>query len=146
MKSFKKLRSLQLKKSVIGLLVKLSRGWRPKWRNVDSVYGGSMIVKKFKVENLFIVCTTDIVKDSSYIQVLKIWDILPLEDIPKLRRRLESIFCKYTDNFIDLCDEKSMDGYIILHSCIAEFVLIRFVLEWLPSIIQRILYSFVLFY
>ena len=104
-----------------------------------------MIVKKFKVENLFIVCTTDIVKDSSYIQVLKIWDILPLEDIPKLRRRLESIFCKYTDNFIDLCDEKSMDGYIILHSCIAEFVLLRFVLEWLPSIIQTILHSFFAF-
>ena len=104
------------------------------------------IVKQFKVGSLFIVCTTDIVKDSSYIQVLKIWDILPLEDIPKLTRRLESIFCKYTDDFINLCNEKSMDGYIILHSCIAEFVLIRFVLEWLPSIIQRILYSFVLFY
>ncbi|KAF3432418.1 hypothetical protein FNV43_RR27158 [Rhamnella rubrinervis] len=110
LKSFKKLTSVRLKKSVISLLLKLSSGWRPKRRNVDSVCGSSMpIVKQYKVEGLYVVSTTDIVKDLSYKQVLKIWDILPLEDVPKLIRRLDSIFCKYTDDFINLCNEKSLD-------------------------------------
>lgn len=72
-----------------------------------------MQIKQFKVEGLYVISTTDVVKDLNYIQVLKIWDVLPLEDIPKLIRRLESIFCKYTDDFINLCNEKFVDGYII---------------------------------
>ncbi|KAF3432421.1 hypothetical protein FNV43_RR27161 [Rhamnella rubrinervis] len=111
LKSFKKLASVRLKKSIISLLLKLSSGWRPKRRNVDSVCGSSMqIAKQYKVEGLYVVSTTDIVRDLSYKQVLKIWDILPLEDVPKLIRRLDSIFCKYTDDLINLCNEKSLDG------------------------------------
>ncbi|XP_060669556.1 uncharacterized protein LOC132800264 isoform X1 [Ziziphus jujuba] len=111
LKSFKKLTSVRIKKSVLNLLLKLSSGWRPKKRNIDSVCGSSMqIVKQFKVEGLYVVSTTDIVKDLRFIQVLKIWDLLPLEDIPKLIKRLESIFCKYTDDFINLCNEKCLEG------------------------------------
>jgi len=105
--------SVQTKKSVINLLVKLSSGWRP-------ICGGSsQILKQFKVEGLYAICANDIEKEWSdvekefrYYQVLKIWDILPAEDIPKLIKRLDSLFGKYTDDFINHCKEKCLEGYV----------------------------------
>ncbi|KAK9932148.1 hypothetical protein M0R45_019396 [Rubus argutus] len=89
----------------------LSSGWRPKKHNVvTSCSRSSQILKKFKVEGLYIVCTPDIAKDLRYIQILKVWDILPLEDIPKLGHRLETILNRYTDDFINLCVEKYLEG------------------------------------
>ncbi|KAH9698658.1 UvrD-like helicase ATP-binding domain-containing protein [Citrus sinensis] len=111
LKSFRKLTSDPTKKSVIHLLLKLSNGWRPKKRNVDSVCGSSLhIIKQFKVEGFYIICTIDIVKESQYFQVLKVWDILPLEDVPKVVARLDNIYVKYTDEFINHCKEKSIEG------------------------------------
>lgn len=111
LKSFKKLRSERTKKSVIGLLLKLSSGWRPKRMKVDLLCGNSsQMLKKFKVEGLYVVCSRDIEKEKTYTQVLKIWDILPLEDIPKLVKRLDSIFGSYTDDFISRCNEKCFEG------------------------------------
>ncbi|RDX89211.1 TPR and ankyrin repeat-containing protein 1, partial [Mucuna pruriens] len=111
LKSFKKLRSEQTKKSVVSLLLKLSSGWRPKRVKVDLFCGNSSkILKQFKVGGLFVVCSTDVVKESSYTQVLKIWDILPLEDIPKLVKRLDSIIGSYTEEFASRCSEKCIEG------------------------------------
>ena len=120
LKSFQKLKSVQTKKSVIHLLLKLSSGWRPRKRKVDLICeNSSQILKQFKVEGLYIVCANDIVKDwsdivkeFSYHQVLKIWDIVPLEDIEKLVKRLDSMFGKYTDDFINYCQEKHLEGYV----------------------------------
>ncbi|KAJ7942728.1 UvrD-like Helicase, ATP-binding domain, P-loop containing nucleoside triphosphate hydrolase [Quillaja saponaria] len=110
LKSFKKLRSDRTKKSVVNLLLKLSTGWRPKKRNVDSFHGSSsQILKRFKVEGLYLMCSIDIVKESRYIQVLKIWDILSPEDI-KLEKRLDGIFGRYTEDFINHCKEKCFEG------------------------------------
>ncbi|XP_057452229.1 uncharacterized protein LOC130744053 [Lotus japonicus] len=113
LKSFKRLRSEQKKKSIIGLLYKLSSGWRPKRIEVDLLCGSSsQILKQFKVEGLFIVCSKDIVKESRYTQVLKIWDILLLEDIPKIVKSLDNIFASYTDDFIRRCSEQCLVGKI----------------------------------
>ncbi|KAK2635999.1 hypothetical protein Ddye_030791 [Dipteronia dyeriana] len=111
LQSFKKMKSVQTKKSVINYLMKLASGWRPKRRNIDSVCGSSsQIVKQFKVEGLFVVCTIDIVKEQRYIQVLKVWDILPLEEVSKLMKRLDDIFVRYTGDYINRCKEKCLDG------------------------------------
>ena len=102
---------------VINLLVKLSSGWRPKNKNVDSVCeSSSHIWKQFKVEGLFIVCTIDIIKELRYKQVLKVWDILALEEIPKLVKRLDGMFAMYTDDFIKCCNEKQLERYICTFS------------------------------
>ncbi|XP_034201217.1 TPR and ankyrin repeat-containing protein 1-like [Prunus dulcis] len=74
------------------------------------------------VEGLYIVCTTDIAKDVKYIQILKIWDLLALEDIPKLADRLESILKRYTDDFINRCKEKCHEGDLEIPK------------SWLPSL------------
>ncbi|ONI27451.1 hypothetical protein PRUPE_1G087400 [Prunus persica] len=82
LKSFKKLKSFRLKMSLLFLLLKLSSGWRPNKRNVEKICESSLMIwKKFKVEGIYIVCTTEIEKDWRYMQVLKIWDILPDLDL-----------------------------------------------------------------
>ncbi|XP_030958959.1 uncharacterized protein LOC115980900 [Quercus lobata] len=42
--------------------------------------------------------------------VLKVWDILPLEDIPKLAIRLDALFGKYTNDYLNRCKAKCFDG------------------------------------
>ncbi|XP_042505284.1 uncharacterized protein LOC122081929 isoform X2 [Macadamia integrifolia] len=107
-KSFGKLKSMQKKKAVINLLLRLSSGWRPKKTNIDPTCDSSVnLVKQFKTGNLYIVCSVDI---KSYMQVLKIWDILPLEEIPKLVKRLDNVFVAFTDDFVNRCKVKRMDG------------------------------------
>ncbi|XP_022874965.1 uncharacterized protein LOC111393590 [Olea europaea var. sylvestris] len=109
--SFHKLISTCVKKSVMNLLLKIASGWRPKRRSMDLMCERSLqIVKQFKVEGYYIVCTIDIMKELNYMQVLKVWDILPLEMVQKLLRRLDSIFAMYTVDFINRCKEKCIEG------------------------------------
>ena len=124
--SFEKIKSLQMKKLVIYLLGMLASGWRPKKRNTNIICDQSkQILKQFKVKDLYIVCSVDVVQKSCYIQVLKVWDILPLVDIPELVNHLDTIFCTYTelvnhldtifctytDDFLKRCKAKCLEGY-----------------------------------
>ncbi|CAL1352529.1 unnamed protein product [Linum trigynum] len=109
--SFGRLTTTRVKMAVISLLLKISGGWRPKKTNVDiKCERSSHIVKQFKVEGLYVICSVDMSKETKYIQVLKVWDILPLEDVRKLVNRLEGIFTTYTDEFIRNCNEKCYEG------------------------------------
>ncbi|XP_031256235.1 TPR and ankyrin repeat-containing protein 1-like [Pistacia vera] len=128
LKSFKKMTSNREKKSVINLLLKLSSGWRPKRRNIDSICEcSSHIIKQFKVEGLYTICTIDIVKESNYKQVLKVWDILPLEDVSKLVKRLDDIFVRYTDDYINRCKEKKIEGNLeVPKTWAASLEIVRF--------------------
>ena len=110
--SFKKLKSVRVKKAVLNLLLKLSSGWRPKRAILASGGGSYLEIMKFRVEGLYVMCTVDILKYSKYIQVLRIWDVMTPDDIPKLTKRLDGIFGKYTEEFISLCNEKYLEGYV----------------------------------
>ncbi|PWA49328.1 uvrD-like Helicase, ATP-binding domain, P-loop containing nucleoside triphosphate hydrolase [Artemisia annua] len=99
-RSFGKLVGSRLKKLVLNLLLKLSSGWRPKNKSVDlCCQTSSQILKQFKVEGLYVICTIDIIKEVKYIQVLKVCDVLALEEISKLKKRLESVYSAYTNDF-----------------------------------------------
>nr|POE80701.1 tpr and ankyrin repeat-containing protein 1 [Quercus suber] len=81
LKSFQKLKYVRTKKLVINLLLKISSGWRPKKLSVVCE-SSSQILKKFKVEGLYIVCANDIVKEWSNIakelrdlEISKSWSI-----------------------------------------------------------------------
>ncbi|PWA64845.1 uvrD-like Helicase, ATP-binding domain, P-loop containing nucleoside triphosphate hydrolase [Artemisia annua] len=90
-RSFGKLTCDRLKKLVLNLLVRLSTGWRP-----DNISLGlcreNSSKQQFNVEGLYIICILDIIKEIQYVQVMKVWDILPYEEIPKLTKPLENIF------------------------------------------------------
>ncbi|PWA96132.1 uvrD-like Helicase, ATP-binding domain, P-loop containing nucleoside triphosphate hydrolase [Artemisia annua] len=117
-RSFGKLTGSRLKKLVLNLLLKLSGGWRPKKISVDLCCGNSsQILKQFKVDGFYVICTIDIIKEVNYVQVLKVWDILALDEILKLTKRLENIFSAYTDAFINLCTEKCLEGFGYLSDC-----------------------------
>ncbi|XP_062113018.1 uncharacterized protein LOC133824159 [Humulus lupulus] len=112
--SFNKLEVVEAKRPVIKLLLKLSDGWRPRGPSVVSSVSlceNSLQIMSFKVEGLCILSTVDIVKEySGYKQVLKIWDLLPHEEIPRLKNKLDIIFEKYTEEFINNCNEKCFEG------------------------------------
>ncbi|KAK6242401.1 hypothetical protein SCA6_007790 [Theobroma cacao] len=78
----------------------------------DLLNGDSVLFKsaKWKVEGLYIVCSIDVVKRQRYTQVLKAWDVLPLEDVGRLVKRLDGIFKMHTDDFISHCNEKYLKG------------------------------------
>lgn len=92
--------------------MKLASGWRPKKVKVDQkCENSSYLLKLFKVDVYYVVCSIDIVKDTIYKQVLKVWDILPMNETAKYFKRLDSIFSMYTENFTKLCNEKLFDRY-----------------------------------
>ncbi|XP_026424181.1 uncharacterized protein LOC113320490 [Papaver somniferum] len=114
-KSFGKLKSSQSQKSVINLLVKLSSGWRPKKFKAETLCGNSIqLVKQYKVGNVYIITSIDIAKYSCYTQVLKIWDILSLEEIPKLVKSLDNIFSIYTDDYLNRCKQEHIKGDLVV--------------------------------
>ncbi|KAI3949299.1 hypothetical protein MKW98_023236 [Papaver atlanticum] len=109
-KSFGKLKSSQTQKSVVNLLVKLSNGWHPKKLCDNSV----QFVKQYKVGRIYIISSVDVAKYSCYTQVLKIWDILPLEEIPKIVKSLDSIFSICTDDYLNLCKMEHIKGDLVV--------------------------------
>nr|GME01700.1 putative helicase magatama 3 [Ipomoea batatas] len=127
-RSFKNLVTSSMKMAVLNLLIKLAGGWRPKRKGVDLVCEtSSQIVKQFKVEGYYIVCTIDIQKETKYTQVLRAWDLLSLDEARKLLKRLDGMFARYTDDFINLCKQKCLDGDLeVPKSWPASLDLVRF--------------------
>ncbi|XP_062076348.1 uncharacterized protein LOC133781392 [Humulus lupulus] len=110
LKSFKNLEVVEAKKPVIKLLLKLSDGWRPRGSSV-SLCANSLQIMSHKVEGFYVVSTVGIAKEhSEYIQVLKIWDLLPYQEIPTLKNQLDIVFDKYTEEFINNCNERCLEG------------------------------------
>ncbi|PNX72733.1 regulator of nonsense transcripts-like protein, partial [Trifolium pratense] len=63
-RSFKRVRTQQSKNSVINVLERLATGWRPRGRSIEFVCEkSSKILKQFKVESRYIICSIEIVKD-----------------------------------------------------------------------------------
>nr|GEZ59617.1 hypothetical protein [Tanacetum cinerariifolium] len=70
-RSFGKLTSEPVKKSVLNLLLRLSNGWCPE-RSLGLPHENSaQSLKQFNVEGLYIISTIDIIKDINYVQVIK---------------------------------------------------------------------------
>ncbi|KAM6567430.1 hypothetical protein CsatA_026558 [Cannabis sativa] len=111
-KSFEKIKSSQMRKLVVNMLLRLANGWRPKRRNTTNITcdKSKQNLKQFKVKSMYIICSIDIVKEHRYIQVLKVWDLLPLVEVLELVNRLDTIFVTYTDDFIRRCKVKHVEG------------------------------------
>ncbi|KAK9287875.1 hypothetical protein L1049_016317 [Liquidambar formosana] len=116
-KSMARIKSIEIRKEVITLLGKLSTGWREphKKKNLTVMDGtSSQLLEQYRVnKQLNLVWTVDILEENSnHIQVLKVWDILPISEIPKLAKRLDVLFDNYTTAVMNRCKFKFIEGNI----------------------------------
>ncbi|CAK7338867.1 unnamed protein product [Dovyalis caffra] len=107
------------RQEVISLLAKLSSGWRPspKGRNFIFRRGtSSELLEQYRVHGqLNLIWTVDIItENSNHTQILKVWDILPLPDLPKLARRLDAVFRNYTADKMNRCKHKCIEGNLVV--------------------------------
>ncbi|KAJ8770572.1 hypothetical protein K2173_018063 [Erythroxylum novogranatense] len=107
-----------IRKEVISLLGKLSTGWRQPCSDgsITGLEATSELLEYHKVNNsLYLIWSVDTIKENSnYVQVLKVWDILPLRRTRKLSKLLDSIFQKYTVENMNRCKHKLVEGDLVL--------------------------------
>lgn len=111
-KSMAGIQNTEFRKQVLSILEKLSGGWR--------LNGCSRIVNEngavcqiYEVNGfLRIAWSVDIMTENSEdVQVLKIWDVVPFVEIPKLIVRLAHEFENYTAKTIIQCKYERLEGY-----------------------------------
>lgn len=110
-----RIKDVEISKEVISLLTKLSNGWRKSENNrMLSNKGGnsSVLLEVYSVKRLKLIWTIDILEqNSTYFQVLKIWDILPGYHIPKLSKQIDIHFGNYTVDLMNRCKCKHVERY-----------------------------------
>lgn len=97
---------------MIHVLLRIANGWRPKKEHLD-VTDSFKLSRVYQFKDLYLVWSVDIAKREKYIQILKVWNLLPKFEIPKFIKRLDNIFSTYTDEFIEHCRAKQVEGYAI---------------------------------
>ncbi|KAL6959712.1 hypothetical protein U1Q18_039865 [Sarracenia purpurea var. burkii] len=118
MKSFAGIKSAEVRKEVVSLLEKLSTGWRLHRKvGIFKVKGiCSQLVELYRVnESLSLAWSIDIARDNSkYIQILKVWDVLPPSETPKLAKCLDALFENYTVEAVNRCKCRSLEGNLVV--------------------------------
>ncbi|KAI3995456.1 hypothetical protein MKX01_006678 [Papaver californicum] len=112
-KSFVRIKGVVTRKDVVALLMKLATGWRDRQKKLTIVNGASSpLLKQNNVDGLYkLLWTTDIVRgNKKYTQVLKILNILPHTDIPRLAKNLNIVFGSYSIDKISRCQFKCLEG------------------------------------
>ncbi|KAM3394324.1 hypothetical protein P3S68_003326 [Capsicum galapagoense] len=117
-KSIARIKDPEIIKEVISLLVKLSSGWRKSEKNrMLSNKGGnsSALLEVYNVKQLKLIWTIDILQqNSTHIQVLKIWDIIPAYLIPNLAKDLDILFGRYTVDMMNRCICRRVERNLVL--------------------------------
>ncbi|KAM6546615.1 hypothetical protein CsatB_027351 [Cannabis sativa] len=109
--SFVKIKSSQKKSLVMNFLLRLANGWRPKSSVSITCVESKQCLKQYKVKDFHVICSIDIENEGyRYVQVLKVWDVLPLVDVPELVRHLDTMFLTYTTDDLDRCKIRYVKG------------------------------------
>ncbi|KAI5591251.1 hypothetical protein POPTR_004G077650v4 [Populus trichocarpa] len=109
----------EARQEVISLLAKLSSGWRqsPEERNIIVLHGtSSELLENYRVnDQLSLIWTVNIIKENKNdTQILKVWDVLSLHDLPKLARSLDAVVGNYTVNKMNRCRHKCTEGDLVV--------------------------------
>lgn len=112
-KSIARIKDAEISKGVISLLVKLSSGWRKSVKNntfSNKSGNSSELLEVYNVKQLKVIWTVDILQENSTIlQVIKIWDIIPGNRIPKFAKNLDIHFGQYTVDMMNRCKYKRVE-------------------------------------
>ncbi|KAG7997202.1 hypothetical protein I3843_01G200400 [Carya illinoinensis] len=92
--------------------------WKPPRKKKLFAHHGpsSSLLEQYQVNgSLILVWTVDIVKQNAYyIQILKIWDILPLSKMSQLANRLDVLFGSYTVDMMNCRKHKCIDRDLVV--------------------------------
>ena len=112
-----RVKSVRICNEVLSVLGKLSNGWRQRQfrrRRRVVVHNGisSLLLEQYNIcGQLTMIWTVDtLLENSSYVQVLMVWDILPSSDIPNLATSLDAVFRNYTEEQMNRCLYRCMEG------------------------------------
>ncbi|XP_062226608.1 uncharacterized protein LOC133924891 [Phragmites australis] len=108
-KSFTKLKSPQLRREVLQKLVNLGGGWRTTIKNSDAT-DAFQLAKVYRIRGLYLIWSTDLEKNKSYFQIIRIWDLLSHQHVARTVQRLENLFSMYTDDYLDHCRRVQTEG------------------------------------
>ncbi|KAJ0971026.1 hypothetical protein J5N97_018985 [Dioscorea zingiberensis] len=108
-KSFAKVKAVQIKMELIHMLLRIANGWRPSKEHLDAT-DSFKLSRVYQFKDLYLVWSVDIIQREKYIQILKIWNLLPKYEIPKFIKRLDNIFSTYTDEYVEHCRAKQVEG------------------------------------
>ncbi|KAJ1693613.1 hypothetical protein LUZ63_010311 [Rhynchospora breviuscula] len=109
-KSFSKLKSKRARMGLIQLLLRLASGWRTKRKSVNMA-DRSFPARVYAMAELYLVWSIDLQKDQHvYTQIIKLWDLMPLNKVDGLLKRLDYIFSMYTDAYMERCKTICAEG------------------------------------
>lgn len=95
--------------------MQLSSGWRQPCGeiNLNVINDTCQLLELYKVNLLlYLVWTVDIVEENlKYIQALKIWDVVPFSEIPKLEKNIDIFYGEYSMDIMNCCKFRHFDGY-----------------------------------
>ncbi|XVF41430.1 hypothetical protein PTKIN_Ptkin01aG0279400 [Pterospermum kingtungense] len=114
-KSMASIKNAKLHREIVNLLEKLSSGWRQQ-KNHTVADGSLGLLEVYPVNgSLNLLWSVDIINENShFIQVLKVWDVLPFLDIQRVAQNLETLFGEYTDNKISQCKYQCLEGNLVV--------------------------------
>ncbi|CAL5371477.1 unnamed protein product [Camellia sinensis] len=113
-KSMTRIKNIEIRKKVLSLLQNLLSGLHQNQKNKVLNMNGtsSQLLELHKVNKfLNLIWSIDIVREhSTDIQVIKVWDILPLAKIPKIADHFEAVFGNYTVDKMNHCKCRRLEG------------------------------------
>jgi len=119
-------------KKICSLLVQLSSGWHQPHREINIGViddTSSQLLGLCKVnELLYIVWTIDILEENSdYVQVLKLWDVLPLSEVSKMVRDINIFSRSYSVDIDKCCKIRCSNRYNSTTNCMICFTFLTIV-------------------
>ncbi|XP_050880685.1 uncharacterized protein LOC127084308 isoform X1 [Lathyrus oleraceus] len=114
--SMARIKSTEDCKKICSLLMLLSSGWHQPHQDINIRVvddTSSQLLGLCKVnELLYLVWTINILEENSnHVQVLKIWDVLPLSEVSKMVRDINIFFRNYSVDIHRCCKIRCSNGY-----------------------------------
>ncbi|KAK7305621.1 hypothetical protein VNO77_43527 [Canavalia gladiata] len=110
-----RMKSTEICKKICSLLMQLSNGSHQPHQEINIGVvddTSSQLLELYRVDELlYLVWTIDVLEENSnYIQVLKIWDVLPLSEVPKISRDIDISYRNYSVDILRCCKIRCYDG------------------------------------